>query len=183
MPQYDIVEAWKQRARSRLRDDVGTHPRIRVRMELSFAFVTAIAGYRLLPAGPFFSFVGLTSVVLTHELTRALFARVVGRSSDVRISLQGCDTALAGAPSRGLQRLAFDWIGSVANLAAFVILVVLDARQQSPAPVVMFTRGLALSHAAWGIAQAVPLLPFRVGQRYARRLAPGHRFIHAVGRQ
>ncbi len=41
-------------------------------------------------------------------------------------------------------------------------------------------RELGNGHAIWGIAQALPLLPFRAGRGLARRLSPPRRSAHAI---
>ncbi|HEY0468471.1 MAG TPA: hypothetical protein VGC79_29950, partial [Polyangiaceae bacterium] len=148
---------------------------IDVRLVL-FAALFGLAGG---PFGSVRALVLLLSILLVHELSRAALARGLGRSARVSISLAGASTEISGPELRGSAAFAFTLIASLANVALGFGLQLASQRIHHPA------FGLALhelgtGHLVWGIAQALPLLPFRAGSELARRLPPPLRSGHAI---
>ncbi|HEY5372110.1 MAG TPA: hypothetical protein VIK01_00425, partial [Polyangiaceae bacterium] len=67
----------------------------------------------------------------------------------------------------------------VANVVVAIGLRVIAQRIHDPA-LASFLHQAAFGHAIWGIAQALPLAPFRLGAELARHLSPSLRRTHAI---
>lgn len=175
----DDVERWKAVARAQMLGETKQRARAgRVKIEVSFGVFLfgAAAGLRFGSAGPLLTVVGLLSVVLGHELTRALVFRGLRRSSKVCISLRSAETALVGAPSPAGASPWVDVAGSVFNLSMALGLFAL-LRNGVGGEAADWLRELAVAHAGWGVLQFVPLLPFRGGRSLAERLSPARRVV------
>ena len=178
----DLVEQWQIRVRSRLArnaDLAGMRPTAALHVDLRVVVFAAAFG---LMGGPFAAIralVSLLSILLVHEGSRAVLARGLGRSSRSSISLAGGQTEISGPELRGAAALAFTLIGSLSNVLVAVALRAVSQRLHDPAWALAI-RDLSTGHAVWGIAQALPLLPFRAGTELARRLSPSLRSGHAI---
>jgi hypothetical protein len=176
----DLVETWKRVARARMAcESGGGRARIAVHVTLGFMLLCALAGLGLGRTGPLFTLALLSSVVLAHELPRALVARLLGRSSKVTLSAIAGETDVHGPPLRGGAAAAFELAGPLGNF--MVALAAFALRQHAVAsPHAPLLMALALSHAAWGAVQVLPVLPFRFGRAVSRLLTPSQRVLHAA---
>ncbi len=173
----DIVDEWKACARANVAASFEARPRIRLRATKPFIVVAALIGA---PGGPAsaIAMVGLlASLLLVHELPRAVFARARGRGACVVLSARGGDTAVIGPPMRGADAVVFQMIGSATN-AAVALAAFAGIRAGLGGAAALGE--IALAHAVWGGVQALPLLPFRVGRAIAARTPPGLRLAHAA---
>lgn len=178
----DLVEVWKLRVRTALARQAelnGPEPKLRVRLDVRLVLFGALFGLAGGPFGTVRTLVLLLSILLVHELSRAALARALGRSARVSISLAGGRTEISGPELRGSAAFAFTVIGSLANLLLAAVLQLAGRHSHDPA-FGQVLRELGTGHAIWGIAQAVPLLPFRAGSELARRLPPALRSGHAI---
>jgi hypothetical protein len=184
-PCFDAVETWKlnalERARGAAREQqaAGKHF-VHVRTTLGFLLLLAVAqllAWRLGAETAILTLLGLPSALLVQEFPRALFARLLGRSSRLLLSASGGQTELFGAPLAGAAQLAFVSVGSLANLlvAAATLLLRQKVTESAQASLAV----LAGCQAAWGLGQALPLMPFRAGLAVTRRLRPVLRLAHA----
>jgi len=178
----DLVEAWKLNVRSMLVRQAelnGQEPKLRVRVDARLVLFGALFGLAGGPLGTVRALVLLLSILLVHELSRAALARALGRSARVSISLAGGRTEISGPEPRGRAAFAFTIIGSLANVAIAAVLIVASRRVHAPS-FSLALREFGNGHAIWGIAQALPLLPFRAGSELARHLPPHLRSGHAI---
>jgi len=121
----------------------------------------------------------LLTVLLVHELPRAIVARLLGRSSRVVLSETGGKTAVSGAPLTGKAALGFALIGSFANLLVAVTALAL-LHSGLPASAAPLLKLMAAGHTVWGVAQLLPIVPFRAGALLSTRLPGSMRFSHAA---
>jgi hypothetical protein len=178
----DLVEAWKIRVRSQLTRQAeltGPGPKVRLHVDVRLVLFAGLFGLAGGPIGAVRSLVLLLSILFVHELSRAALARGLGRSACVSISLAGGRTEISGPELRGAAAFAFTMIGSLGNVVLALVLQVASRRVHDPA-LGLALRELGNGHAIWGIAQALPLLPFRAGSELARRLSPPLRSGHAI---
>src|SRR5690242_9165858 len=115
----DVVEHWKRLGRASMSPRTSTSPgtrRITVRVTLAFMLVCVATGLPGGLEGALIAFVSLASALLAQELPRALFARALGRSSDVVVSLSAGETMISGVPLRGAAALGVATMGSLANV-------------------------------------------------------------------
>jgi len=178
----DLVEAWKLNVRAMLARQAelnGPEPKLRVRVDARLVLFGALFGLAGGPLGTLRVLVLLLSILLVHELSRAGLARALDRSARVSLSLAGSRTEISGPELRGSAAFAFTIIGSLANVAIAAVLMVASRRVHAPG-FSLALRELGNGHAIWGIAQVMPLLPFRAGSELARRLPPHLRSGHAI---
>jgi hypothetical protein len=178
----DPVEEWKLLVRSGLAKGVfadPARPLLTLRVTVGFVVLAALIGAPSGPAGSLATLVILASVLLVHELSRALVASAFGRSSNVVISASGGRTEVLGAPFRGVEAASFATIGSAAN-AVVAIAAIGITRIGTPHEAAGLLRALAFSHAVWAGAQLLPIIPFRAGIAIASGLSPSVRFAHAA---
>jgi hypothetical protein len=179
----DPVEEWKSIARARsgkVRRAGKSGAGIGFRISAPYLFIGAGVGAPHGFSGMLIAMALLATVLLTQELPRALLARALGRSSSVVLSALGGDTEVAGQPLRGTVGVAHAIIGSVANLLVAVgALVVSELGASAVAGLEL--RDLAIAHAAWGLAQALPVIPFRAGTALSRTAGPSLRLAAAAG--
>jgi hypothetical protein len=176
----DLVELWKNVALKGATEqqESPAPPRLRVTLTAGFALLAGMIGLSCHSVGVLIVPV-LLSVLLVHELPRAMVARFLGRSSRVILSERGGNTAVSGALLTGKAALGFTVIGSFANLVvAITALALVRSRLLvSAAPLLNL---MAAGHAVWGIAQLLPIVPFRAGALLSRRLPGSLRLAHAV---
>jgi hypothetical protein len=153
-------------------------PKISLRISFGFLALTMLVGAHGGLAGSMTTLVVLTSVLLVHELARALLAAALGRSSAIVISMAGGQTSLLGSPLRGTDLIACSLAGSLAN-GLFAVASMLLARQAFAAALGPLLGALTLPHAVWGAVQLLPVVPTRLGAAIASRLSPSLRFAHA----
>jgi len=178
----DLVELWKSRIRSKLarRAELeGAEPKMRIHIDFRVILFAAAFGLAGGPFGAIRSLVTLLSVLLVHETSRAALARWLGRSARVTISLAGGQTELSGPALRGAAAFGFTVVGSLANVLLALVLHARSRYVHDPAWALVL-RDLGTAHAIWGIAQALPLVPFRAGTELARRLPSSFRLGHAL---
>jgi hypothetical protein len=167
----DPVERWKAAVRDRLRASADPRKaRIALRITPGFVILGLLAGAAQGVSASVKTVGIVASVLLVQELPRAIVARRAGFVARAELSLVGVRTDLAGAQPRGLLGLGFAAMGSLTNLLVAGGLWLLGAPWQE----------LALCHAAWGLAQLLPLNPFRAGEALSSRLGPRNRFAHAT---
>jgi hypothetical protein len=179
----DPVEEWKRSVHARIADECRSRdrrPAIRLHVTLGFVALAAVVGTIRGRVGWVTTVASLGSVLLVHELSRALFARALGRSSSVLISARGGDTALSGSPLRGVPSLIFTTIGSIANVLVGLSALSI-AKHGGEVHAAAFAATLAFAHLVWGGAQLIPIVPFRTGMALSARLRPSYRFVHAAG--
>lgn len=170
----DRVERWKLGVRVRLARQAelaGPEPKVRLGVDLKLVVLAAALGAA---GGPFAvarSSVLLLSILLVHESSRAALARALGRSARISISLTGGGTEISGPELRGAAAFGFATIGSLANVAFAIALHWASRRVHHPLAELTL-RELSAGHAVWGIAQALPLLPFRAGSDLAAACHP-----------
>lgn len=153
-------------------------PAIRLRVSIGFLVLAALVGARQGLGGSVTMLAVLSSVLLVHELARALLARAVGRSGEMSISAAGGQTELHGLPLRGLGVVGFALVGSLANALIAVAAVAL-AKQSFAERAAPLLHAVVFSHAVWGGLQLLPVIPARVGLTIASGLSPSLRFAHA----
>jgi hypothetical protein len=178
----DLVELWKARVRagvSRQWQAAFAKPTMHWHISFGFVLLAGLLGAGLGRYGSFRALVLLSSVLLVHEAARALLARAFGRSSRVSVTIAGGQTDISGPPLSGGLALAVAGIGSLANVVAALALRAIAQRIHEPA-LAAFLQQAAFGHAIWGIAQALPLAPFRLGAELARRLPPPFRRAHTI---
>lgn len=179
----DPVERWKQLARehmsnARVPGERGAVPP-RIRITYGFAVVTLAIGLRFGVAGPIFTFVLLSTVLLAQELPRALIAYGLKRSAEVRLSVLGGRTHVYGPELRGVAAFAITTAGSAVNLVTAASCLAIwrtGLTREASALLELWI----WSHAAWGIGQAIPLLPFRAGCAICERWSAPDRLMYAV---
>lgn len=179
-PFDDPVERWKRSVRTSLGSHKHTPDQVVLRLKVTFGFVlvAALIGSARGTIGAISTVVVLVSTVFVHELSRAVFARFLGRSSRVCMSAAGGDTALSG-PLVGLPAVLFTVAGSIANgvLALGAFWVVRRGVGADVAPVLQL---FAVTNGAWSVAHLLPLTPFHVGSALSMRLSPTNRFAQAA---
>ncbi|MEI9938284.1 MAG: hypothetical protein WDO69_13775 [Pseudomonadota bacterium] len=178
----DLVDAWKSLVRTKLARQAelaGPEPKVRLQIDVRLVLFAAVFGLAGGPFGTVRSLVLLLSILLVQELSRAALARLLGRSARVSISLAGGRTEISGPELRGRAAFAFAMIGSLGNVALAAVLQI-ASREVHNSALGQALRELGSGHAVWGIAQALPLLPFRAGSELARRLSPPLRSGHAI---
>jgi hypothetical protein len=177
----DLVELWKSNALQRVAEDqhAAAPPTLRVTLTVGFAALATVVGARGHSVGFVVVLAVLVTVLLVHELPRAVVARLLGRSSRVDLSKAGGGVTVAGAPLAGKAALGFAFVGTFANLVVAIIALALlrSGLLLSAAPVL---RVLAMGHAFWGVAQVLPVLPFRAGALLSQRLPESTRFAHSL---
>jgi hypothetical protein len=173
----DLVESWKALARARIR--AGSRPTIDFRLGFGFVLVGVLIGMSAGTSAGLFVPLALASVALAQELPRAFLLRSLGRSSVVHLSTIAVWTESSGPPLKSLQAAGLSAIGTLANLAIAALTVAL-ARYADLGEAGRLLRTFALWHAAWGVAQALPFLPFRAGELLHERIRPALRFFHAT---
>lgn len=181
-PGLDLVELWKTRVREKLaRQAELAGPVARLTMLVDSRVVLFAAAFGLVggPLGALRSLILVLSILLVDEGSRAALARGLGRSCRVSITLAGGRTEMGGPALRGATALGFVLVGCVANVVVALALYALSRHMHGPA-MERTLRELSTGHALWGIAQALPLLPFRAGTELARRLSPSLRSGHAI---
>jgi hypothetical protein len=171
----DPISEWKRAVLARLKEEQRAAPSTRLHVTLGFVGLTMLGGAVRGPVGSVCAVAVIGSVIFVHELPRASFALALGRSSRIRIDAAGGDTELSGAPLGPVASSAFTWIGSLGNIGV-ALLAFESARTGIPAAGAAVLKAFALSHAAWGAMQFVPLVPFRAGRVIAARLTPIARF-------
>lgn len=178
-----LVDSWKRTARQSMQRErpsrAGGGGYSHVRVTYGFVLLASAIGLRFGAAGPFFTLALLLSVLLTHELPRALLARALGRSAEVQISALGGRTRISGARLHGAAMLGAEIIGSQLNLimaACGVLILRSGVLPEASAWIELWIE----SHAVWAIATVVPLLPFRAGHVLMARATKSVRFAHAA---
>ncbi len=170
------MERWKHLVRLSLVAKVSpSTPRVEVQISIGFVLLGLITGMSQGPAESLKMLVILASAVFVQEFARALIAHALGRSSKVVLSAAGGHTELQGARLTGIRGLAFAGAGSFSNLLVASALLLHGTLQE---PGSLGVR-LAVCHGVWGLAQILPLSPFRAGEAVAARLHPHARFAHA----
>ncbi|HEY1537422.1 MAG TPA: hypothetical protein VGF76_25550 [Polyangiaceae bacterium] len=154
-------------------------PTLHFYISFGFVLLAGLLGAGTGRYGSFRTLVMLCSILLVHESARALLARAFGRSSRVSITIAGGQTDFSGPRLPGGLALGLASIGSVANVLVAVVLGTTAQRAHEPA-LATFLHQAAFGHAIWGIAQALPLAPFRLGAELARHLPPSLRRTHAI---
>jgi hypothetical protein len=175
------VAAWKASVLARIaRNEQArtSKPAIRVKISIGFVALALLVGARHGLGGSVMMLAVLSSVLLVHELARALFARAVGCSSEISISAAGGQTELSGPSLQGISVAAFAVTGSLAN-ALFAVAAVALAQEGFAQGAAQFLHALVFSHAVWGGLQLLPVIPARVGVTIARGLSPSLCFAHA----
>lgn len=182
----DPVLTWKELAlecaRGAAREQqAAERPFIQMRPTLGFLLLvvfTQFVAFRSEPGAALAMLFVLPSVLLVQELPRALVGRALGRSCKIVLSAAGGQTELIGAPLVGAAYLAFSAVGSLANVILAVAILLLHQRVSAGAwtPLAI----LAGCQAAWGLGQALPVIPFRAGLASARRMQPTLRLAHAL---
>lgn len=183
----DPVTAWKEAALECARlaareQQAAAQPFIQVRPTLGLLVVVSLTQLVALYHGSDAvraTALALPLALLVQELPRAWFARTLGRSSKVSLSASGGHTELCGAPLTGAARLAFMTVGSVVNLG-LAVAIGWFAERLSGTDWARPLTILASCQAAWGLGQALPIIPFRTGGTLARRLRPALRVSHAA---
>lgn len=178
----DLVETWKRQVRSTLARQgelAGSPPKVRLLLDARLVMFAALFGLAGGPFGTVRALVLLLSILFVHELSRAALARGLGRSARVSIALTGSQTEISGPDLRGSAAFAFTLIGSMGNLLCAAGLYALSSQVHNPA-FGLSLREIANAHIVWGVAQALPLLPFRAGSELAKRLPPSLRSGHAI---
>lgn len=178
----DPADEWKRQALSNAGATAsGRQPgaRFAVRVKLGFMFAVTVAGAPLGAVGWAATLLTLLSVLLVQELPRALSARVAKRSTCVVLSAHGSNTELGGPPFTPRHALALALLGSLANLGVAALLAQL-ARRGSGGAAAPWLSAAAVAHGLWGLGQALPLTPFRVGRELSRRWRAPLRFAHAA---
>jgi hypothetical protein len=178
----DLVEVWKAQVRAGASGQWQTadaKPSVRFSISFGFVLLAGLLGAGSGRYGSFRALVMLGSILLVHESARALLARAFDRSSRVSVTIAGGQTAISGPPLRGGLAFGVASIGSLANVLAALALRATAQRVHEPA-LATFLHQAAFGHAIWGIAQAVPLAPFRLGAELARHLPPSLRRTHAI---
>jgi hypothetical protein len=181
-PALDLVELWKTRVRwklARQAELAGPRPTLLLQLDWRVLPFAAAVGFAGGPFGAVRSLVLLLSILLVHEGSRALLARVWGRSARALLSLAGGHTEISGPELHGARAVAFTLVGSLGNGLVAVVLQALSQRVHD-ASFALMLRDLSTGHAIWAIAQALPLLPFRAGTELSRRLSPSLRSGHAI---
>jgi hypothetical protein len=173
---FDPVERWKRLVRLRLVARVSpSAPRVEVQISIGFVLLGLITGMSQGPSESVKMLVILASAVFAQEFPRALLAYAFGSPSQVVLSVAGGHTELAGPRLRGLRGFAFASVGSLSNLLVATALL-LHGTVQEPGSLGV---RLAVCHGVWGLAQLLPLSPFRAGEAVAARLRPHARLAHA----
>ena len=177
----DLVELWKSNALRRVAEEQhsGVRPALGVALAVGFVVLAAIFGASWHSPGVVVVPAVLVTVLLVHELPRAVIARYLGRSSRVALPQRDGSITVSGAPLVGKAALGFALVGSFANLVVAIIALAL-LRSGLLSSAASFLRVLALGHAFWGIAQLLPALPFRAGVLLSKRLPESMRFAHAL---
>jgi hypothetical protein len=178
----DPVEKWKRLGLAQALDTQRRREQkfpIRLRVTSGFVILALVAGAPFGLGGALLSLIILSSVIFVQELPRAWLARILGRSSRISISARGGHTEIPAPPFRGASAVAFSAVGSFTNLLTALVLneIALHAR---PGPALAPILAAAVAHAAWGIAQVLPLLPFTVGHALVAGARPPLRFAHAA---
>jgi hypothetical protein len=178
----DPVDAWQAATRARLRQMQGAALKPKLQLYMSFGFVlfAAAIGSAGGVSGAAEVVVVAASVLATAELARACLARLLGRSSQISLSIVGGHTDVSGPEMKWSAAVGSAVIGSGANLAlAFAAFAA--ARALHDARNVHLLHQLSVVHAAWAIAQLLPFIPFRAGVAVAGRLSSRQRQWHAIG--
>jgi len=178
----DLVESWQSGVRTRLaRQAELAGPERTVRVQVDFGVVLFTAAFGLAQGlfGAIRSVVFLLSILLVHEAGRVALARAMGHSSRVSISMAGGETEISQPELQGVAAVGFALVGSLANVLCALALCATSRHLHTPAWALAL-RNLGTAHAIWGIAQALPLVPFRAGSELARRLSPSLRSAHAI---
>jgi hypothetical protein len=175
----DPVEGWKARVRERLAERAREKPWLKIWISSGFLALALVVGslggwVSLFSTLPLFA-----SVLLAQELPRALLARAFGRVSRVALSAAGARIELSGDRLRGHSALLFAIVGSVTNLCC-ALLVLLGTRGRVLTEPTSLLASYALCHAAWGVAQLLPVAPFRMGEAIFRVASPGVQLALAV---
>lgn len=175
----DPVESWKARVRERLAERARGKPWLKIWLSFGFVGLALVAGSLGGWTSLFFTLPLFGSVLLAQELPRALLARAYGRSSRVTFSADGGRIELDGDRLRGRAALLFAIVGSVTNLCC-ALLVLLGTRGRiltEPASLLAIYAGC---HAAWGVAQLLPVAPFRMGEAILRVARPQVRLALSI---
>ena len=178
----DPVDEWKRQALANVgaRASGPQHgSRFGVRARLGFLLVVMVAGAPLGVVGWAATLLILLSVLLVQELPLALSARVAGRAAYVQLTASGSDTEVSGPPFSVWRLSTLSLVGSLANLGVAALLAQLAHAGQGGRATPLLAAA-AVGHALWGLGQALPLTPFRVGKAIARRLRPPLRFAFAA---
>jgi len=154
-------------------------PVLRLQLTLGFVVVAALICFAKGANTGLSALVVLSSAVFSHELGRALLARSFERSSRICLSAAGGETELLGPAFRGLPSVLFAVIGSSPN-ALIALLAFSVVHRGVGASAEQVFRLVFVAHAAWGVAQLLPLAPFHVGVALSRHLRPAARFAHAA---
>lgn len=181
-PALDLVERWKTCVRWRLARQAelaGPRPALALQVDWRVVLFAAAFGLAGGPFGALRSLALLLSILLVHEASRALLARSWGRSARVVLSLSGGQTEISGPGLSGAAAVAFTLVGSLGNGLVALLLHALSQRVHDQSSALVL-RDLSTGHAIWGIAQALPLLPFHAGMELSQRLPPSLRSGHAI---
>lgn len=175
----DDVERWKAVARAHMIAEAKTRAytgRVRIHVSFGFFLFGALSGLGLGPAGPVLTVVGLLSVVLGHELARALVFCSWRRGSKIQISLRAAELQTSGPPLPAGAAVRANMVGSLFNLSVALAVSALlhDGVAGNAAP---WLRQLSIAHAGWGVLQFFPLYPFRAGRTLAERVPPARRLV------
>jgi len=173
----DPVERWKQTALRRAVDSEGAvvEPRAELGFSIGFALLALLSGLPLGRGGPLLTLLGMTAVVLADELPRALLLRHWGRSSSIVLGSSGAVTATFGRKLARRRSLASALSGPVTNLVLGAVMLLVS--RHLAAPTEAYVRTLALWHGAWGAAQLLPLVPFRLGNALVMRVRTQYRAV------
>jgi len=177
----DLVELWKNVALRGATEQQtsAAPPRLRVTLTAGFILLAGMTGLSWKSVGILIVPSVLLTVLLVHELPRAMVARLLGRASQVILSERGGSTVVSGTPLTGKAALGFTVVGSFANLVVAVTALAL-VRSRLLVPAAPLLNLIAAGHAAYGIAQLLPIVPFRAGALLSRRLPGSMRLAHAA---
>jgi hypothetical protein len=178
----DPVEGWKLHVRSAVAEAASADPArpfLKLRVTSGFVVLAALIGAPHGLTGSLATLAILSSVLLVHEVSRALSAGALGRSSNIEISASGGRTDVFGGPLRGVEVALFATIGSAANAVVAIVamgIIHLGATHEARD----LFRAFAFAHAVWAGAQLLPVIPFRAGIAIGSSLSPSARFAHAA---
>ena len=149
----DLVELWKSNALQRVAEEQRSSAPASLRVGLSVGFVALATvvgvswhsvGFMVVPAV-------LVTVLLVHELPRALIARLLARPSRIVLSDGGGSSTVSAAPLVGKAALGFALVGTFANLVVAIVALALLRSGLLPSAASVL-RALAIAHAFWGIS-------------------------------
>jgi len=173
----DLLPVWIREARARLRALVPSAPRLRVRLELSFLSVAALAAFAGPTPTPSLIAI-LAYVALAYELPSALLARHAGLGATVKLDAGGGHLELSDPTASPRLALGRAVLGSVVSLLLGAGLL-LSARAL-PADYGELVVRAGRLQALWGALHLLPFAPFKLGMLVSRKLATSSRVKHAA---